>query len=150
MRHTLRRGRAGFTLIELLIVVAIIGVIAAIAIPNLLKASRRAKYSAAAANAKTAITQAMVYALDRGVYPTSISVIRAAGYGSIDDRDPWKTPYELSPSLLGGGPPGSGDEVYVFSKGASMTGGYPAPFTADTGAGGSAGYSSVYGSWTGS
>ena len=38
-----RRGQKGFTLIELLIVVAIIGIIAAILIPNLLDALQKAK-----------------------------------------------------------------------------------------------------------
>ena len=40
---TRRRGQKGFTLIELLIVVAIIGIIAAILIPNLLDALQKAK-----------------------------------------------------------------------------------------------------------
>ena len=39
----MKRNRKGFTLIELLIVVAIIGIIVAIAIPNLLNAIQRAK-----------------------------------------------------------------------------------------------------------
>ncbi len=44
MRHlSRRRGQKGFTLIELLIVVAIIGIIAAILIPNLLDALQKAK-----------------------------------------------------------------------------------------------------------
>jgi general secretion pathway protein G len=43
MRLVRRRGQKGFTLIELLIVVAIIGIIAAILIPNLLDALQKAK-----------------------------------------------------------------------------------------------------------
>ncbi len=43
LMHNRRRGQKGFTLIELLIVVAIIGIIAAILIPNLLDALQKAK-----------------------------------------------------------------------------------------------------------
>src|SRR5262245_26138382 len=47
-----RRGQTGFTLIELLIVVAIIGLIAAIAIPNLRNAMNKAKQSKTLADIK--------------------------------------------------------------------------------------------------
>ena len=50
------RKQKGFSLIELLIVVAIILIIAAIAIPNLMKSKQAANHAAGAANTRTMIT----------------------------------------------------------------------------------------------
>ena len=149
MAYTRRVEHRGVTLVELLVVVTIIGLLATIAIPNLLSAQRKAKYSRAASDSKTLVGQAMLYANDRGTYPTSVAVIRNAGYTNIPDVDPWNISWQLSPVLVSGGPSHDLGDVYVFSKGASGAGVLPAPFVANTGDGGSVGYSSVYGSWSG-
>jgi prepilin-type N-terminal cleavage/methylation domain-containing protein len=149
MRPPRRRGCAGFTLIELLIVVVIIGLLASIAIPNLLSAHRKARYSRVASDSKTLVTQAIVYGNDRNKYPTSVAALRVGGYTSVADVDAWGIPWQLSPSLLSGQAAGANDDVYMYSKGANGTGAYPVPFVSNTGLSGSVGYSSVYGSWTG-
>jgi type II secretion system protein G len=61
--------RTGFTLIELLIVVAIIGILAAIAVPNFLNANTRAKISRVQADARSLGTALESYRLDTNEYP---------------------------------------------------------------------------------
>lgn len=60
---------SGFTLIELLIVVAIIAILAAIAVPNFLEAQVRAKTSRARADMRTIATALESYAVDCNHYP---------------------------------------------------------------------------------
>jgi len=64
------RKNRGFTLIELLIVVAIIGIIAAIAIPNLLNAINRGRQKRSMADVRTIGTAIEAYAVDMAFYPT--------------------------------------------------------------------------------
>ncbi len=112
----------------------------------MITAPRRARYSRAAGDAKTAVTQAIVYAKDHGVYPTSIKVLREGEvvYCACRDKDPWGNDYVLSPVLTEGRAPKEGDNVYVYSRGAEGTGVYP---DSEEGGDGSVGYSSVDGSW---
>jgi len=65
-----RRAAEGFTLIELLCVVIIIGLLASIALPNFIGASRKAKLSSVKANMHTTQLSVESYATDTGgVYP---------------------------------------------------------------------------------
>jgi type II secretory pathway pseudopilin PulG len=116
-------------------------------IPNLQTASRRSRRSIAASDAKTAVTVAIEYASDNGVYPTSINALREGEivYCACPVKDRWGNDWVLSPVLTEGRTPREGDNVYVFSKGPKGTGVYPQPFTHDTGEDGAIGYSSVNG-----
>jgi len=63
------RKQKGFTLIELLIVVAIIGIIAAIAIPNLLNAINRGRQKRSMADMRAIATALEAYSVDFNFYP---------------------------------------------------------------------------------
>lgn len=67
-----------FTLIELLIVVAIIAILAAIAVPNFLEAQTRSKVSRSRADMRTLATAIEAYAVDQNRYPLN-GILHADG-----------------------------------------------------------------------
>lgn len=67
----MKKNVSGFTLIELLIVVAIIGILAAIAVPNFLNAQIKAKVSRAQSDLRAIATAVQMYTLDHNTPPPS-------------------------------------------------------------------------------
>ena len=90
-----RRNTAGFTLIELMLVVIIIGVIAAIAVPRMAGRTQRAKLVAAKADISSMSTALDGFELDLGRYPTTEEGLPAlvAAPSTITQEDGWKGPY---------------------------------------------------------
>lgn len=66
---TITGKQKGFTLIELLIVVGIIAILSAIAVPNFLEAQTRSKVSRVKADLQTIATALEAYHVDRNLYP---------------------------------------------------------------------------------
>ena len=75
----MRNRQTGFSLIELLIVVAIILIIAAISVPNLLRSRMAANEASAVGSVRTINTAVAEYSLTYGGYPASLAQLGGAG-----------------------------------------------------------------------
>jgi type IV pilus assembly protein PilA len=78
----LRNEQKGFSLIELLIVVAIILIIAAIAIPNLLRSKMAANEASAVGSMRTLNTAAVTFSVSYGGYPGTLAAMGPVASGT--------------------------------------------------------------------
>ncbi len=76
-----RKEQGGFTLIELMIVIAIIGILAAIAIPQFSAYKNRSYNTAVQTDLRNAATAQEAYYVDKQCYESSPSILVGATYG---------------------------------------------------------------------
>jgi general secretion pathway protein G len=126
LNHFARSARqAGFTLIELMVVMVIIGVLAALIVPNVLERADEARVTAARTDVNNLMQALKLYKLDNQAYPTTEQGLQALvnkpttgptpgnwkPYLDKLPNDPWGRPYQyLNPGVKG--------EIDVMSFGA--------------------------------
>lgn len=125
--HLRTRRARGFTLIEVMVVIAIIGILAALIVPKIMSRPDQARRVAATQDIATMMQALKLYRLDNGRYPSTEQGLGAlvekpgvdpvpnnwkdGGYLEKLPQDPWGNPYQyLNPGVHG--------EIDVFSYGA--------------------------------
>ena len=101
MEHVRQRRypAAGFTLVELLVVLAILGLLVGIAVPQLFKYFSRAKEDAARVQIQTIASGLDLFLLDLGRYPSDQEGLKAL-VEPPPNLDRWSGPYVSDPSVL--------------------------------------------------
>ena len=119
--------QAGFTLLEIMVVVVILGILAAMIVPNFMDQPEKAKLTKAQSDVRNLESALNLYRLDNHAYPTTDAGLEAlvnkpaaaarwkeGGYIKSLPKDPWGNAYQyLNPGVHG--------TIDIFSYGADGT-----------------------------
>ncbi len=124
-QHVRRRRFSGFTLIELMVVLVIIGVLAALIVPNVLNRADDARVTAARTDVNNLVQALKLYKLDNQRFPSAEQGLKALVTKPTVGTTPpnWKPYLDKLPNDPWGGPyqfanPGVKGEIDVYSLGA--------------------------------
>lgn len=112
MYKKLSKKNSGFTLIEVLVVVVILGILAAIVVPNIMDKPDKAKVTKVKADIRAIESALNMYRLDNHNYPSTDEGLEAlvGNYLSRLPKDPWSNEYlYLSP--------GGHSDIDIYSHG---------------------------------
>ena len=112
----MQRNQRGFTLIELMIVVAIIGILTAIAFPLYAGIQARARVAKAQADARTLASAVVVYSAHTGLLPGDLTDLTSATVVNGVSAGPFINPLPCVPQAwVGAGACPTGTNTYIYT-----------------------------------